>query len=196
MTGSMLGKSLFVGEAIELSAINAEKDAAAFSKWAEDPAFARRFNFGHFRPIPEHEMKKKLEEQLKKAEEKRDAYLFTVRKREGGDLIGFARISWMLSSHQVGGVYVDFGDPVDLDKYGNETLQLMLRYAFMEVNLHRVGVEFPAYETSMIALYEQNGFLREIQRREAVYHAGKYWDELVYALLKPEYKMKYEEVSK
>jgi RimJ/RimL family protein N-acetyltransferase len=192
----MLGKSLYLGETIELSAINAEKDAATFSKWAENPVFNRRINFGLFRPIPEHEMKKKLEEQLKKAEEKRNAYLFAVRKREGGDLVGFARISWMLPSHQVGAVYVDFGAADDMLAFGDETLQLMLRYAFMEVNLHRVGVVIPAHETEMIALYERKGFLREVQRREAVYHAGKYWDELEYSLLKPEYKAKFEEESK
>jgi len=196
MTGSILGKQLFIGKGVDLTSIDAEKDAATFSKWAEQPQFNRRFNFGMFRLIPEHEMKKKLAENLKKAEEKRNAFLFAVRKHDGGDLIGFARIIWILHAHQVGTLFIDFGEETDLIKHGAETLQMMLRYGFMEANLNRLDVTLPAYETEMIALYESKGFLREVQRREAAFHANRRWDELVYALLKPDFKKNNEEEQK
>ncbi len=196
MTGSILGKSLYVGEAIELSAIDAEKDAALFSQWTEQPAFNRHFNFGIFRPTAEHEMKKKLEELMKKIDEKRDAYFFVVRKREGNEPIGLAYIRHILHAHQVGSIHVDFGSDADLVKYGSEAMDMMLRYGFMEANMHRLGATLAGYETDMISLYESKGFLREVQRREAAYHAGRYWDEVIYAILKPEYKNRIEEASK
>jgi RimJ/RimL family protein N-acetyltransferase len=192
----MLGKSLFLGELVELSAIDAEKDAALLSQWTEQPAFNRHFNAGIFRPVAEHEMKKKLEELLKKIEEKRNAYFFVIRKREGKDAIGLACIREILHAHQVGSIHVDFGCDADLVKYGGEAMDMMLRYGFMEASLHRLGATLAGYETEMISLYESKGFLREVQRREAAYHAGRYWDEMIYAILKPEYKKHIEEAAK
>jgi RimJ/RimL family protein N-acetyltransferase len=149
-----------------------------------------------FRIIPEHEMKKTLAEKLKKAEEKRNAYYFAIRKKEDSALIGFACIGWTIPAHQVGGIQIDFGEEADLVKYGDETMRLMLRYGFMEAGLHRLMATFPTHETEQIALFERSGFLREVQHREAAYHAGRYWDKVEYALLKPEYKKKYHEEAK
>jgi RimJ/RimL family protein N-acetyltransferase len=191
----MIGKSLFLGEKVEFSAIDAEKDAATFTRWSMQPQFSRRFANGYFKPIPEHAMKKKLVEILKKSEEKRDAYLFAVRKRTEGDLIGFARIVEVLPTHQIANILIDFGNSADLAEYGPETMKLLLRYGFMEASLHRLGISLPAYDTEMIALYERFGFLREVQRREAVFHAGRYWDEVTYGLLKPDYKKALAEVQ-
>lgn len=192
----MLGRSLFVGQTVELTSIDAEKDAVIFSKWSELPNFNRRFNFGMFRLIPEYEMKKKLADQLKKAEEKRNAYLFGIRTKEEKSLIGFTRIVWILHTHQVGTIQIDFGTEEDLKKYGDEAMKMMLHYGFMEVSLHRIEATVPGYESELIALYERMGFLREVQRREAVFHSGRYWDEMVYALIKPEYKQKFVEEQK
>jgi RimJ/RimL family protein N-acetyltransferase len=192
----MLGKSLYLGEQIELSAIDAEKDAALFSQWSEQRAFNSHFTYGIFRPVAEHEMKKKLEELLKKIDEKRNAYFFVVRKREGSEPIGLAWIRNILHAHQVGSIHVDFGSDADLVKYGSEAMDMMLRYGFMEASLHRLDAALAGYETEMISLYESKGFLREVQRREAAYHAGRYWDEMIYAILKPEYKKRIEEAAK
>jgi RimJ/RimL family protein N-acetyltransferase len=63
----------------------------------------------------------------------------------------------------------------------------------MEVNLHRISSPVPGYETKMIALYERNGLIREVQRREAVYHDGTYYDEYEYGILKPDYKKRNQE---
>jgi len=141
-------------------------------------------------------MKKLLTDKLKKAEEKRNAYYFCIRKHDNAELVGFARILDVLSPHQVGFLHIDFGSEADLDQYGEETLCMMLRYGFMEANLHRLEVSAPAYETRWIELLEKNGFLREVQRREAVFHNGQYFDDLVYGMVKPDYKKLFVEVEK
>jgi RimJ/RimL family protein N-acetyltransferase len=184
----MLGKSLYIGETIDLTSVDTEKDAAMFSKWTQDPVFFRGFQDGYFRLIPEFEMKKKLAEKLKKAEEKRDAYYFCVRKHETSELIGFVRIIWVLHSHQVGFIHIDFGSNADFDQYADEALKMILRYGFMEASLHRLEMVIPSYEGKLVNLLERHGFLREVQRREAIFHGGQYYDELAYALLKPDYK--------
>ena len=65
---------------------------------------------------------------------------------------------------------------------------MTLRYAFMELSLHRLTLFIPSYNEAEIDLYEKAGFLRESQRRQAVFYDGKYYDELVYSLLRPEWK--------
>jgi len=133
---------------------------------------------------------------LKKAEERRHSYYFAIRLSEGGDLIGFTCIVWVLHTHQTARFFIDFNKEENLLAHGDETLKLMLRYAFMEVSLHRLATVVSTYETSLILLLERFGFLREVQRREAVFHDGQYFDELDYALLKPEYKKTIEEETK
>ncbi|MHC1739612.1 MAG: GNAT family N-acetyltransferase [Anaerolineaceae bacterium] len=184
----MIGVSLFSGKTVELTAINIEKDAATLAKWTLRPAVFQRMVSGNYHAVTEAEMKKHLTEILKKAEEKRNSFYFTVRLREDQKLIGYAQIPWFFQAHQAGQVYVDFGEESDLITYGDETLQLIVHYGFMEVNLYRLAAAIPAYETEMVELFERNGFLREVQRRDAVFHNGQYFDELEYAQLINEYK--------
>jgi len=58
-----------------------------------------------------------------------------------------------------------------------------------------VSVHLPAYRAREMEMYEEAGFLRESQRRQAVFHNGEYYDELVYSLLRPEWKKMLVEVA-
>ena len=184
----MIGVSLFAGKKVELTAVEVEKDASALSKWVLRPSAFQHILTGNYHAVKESEMKKRLTDLLKKAEEKRSSYFFSVRTLSECKLIGFAQIPWIFQSHQTGRIAVDFGSDDDLAAYGDETLQLLQHYAFMEVNLYHLSTSIPAYEAATISLYERNGFLLEVRRREANYHQGKYFDELDYAQLRPEFQ--------
>jgi RimJ/RimL family protein N-acetyltransferase len=191
----MIGKSLFNGELIELTALDAEKDAELVSSWTSDQEFVKRIFDGPFRQYPAFELKKKLKEKLKKAEEQRNAYFFAVRTKEKSEMVGLLRFGWIWGAQQSGRIFLDFENKAALEIYGEETLHIALRYAFMELSLYRLWVELTASNPDELTLYEKAGFLREVQRREASFHEGKYYDELGYALLKPEWKKMQEEVQ-
>ncbi len=183
----MIGKSLYLGEKIRLTALDVEKDASTLSKWTDQHAFDRRINFGMYRLISEYEMKKLLADKLKKAEEGGRELYFAVRLVSEDDLVGLAKIMDIYAANQVGNLQVDFGEPADLLRYGDELVEMMVRYSFMEISLYRLQVFCSAYETDLMALLERHGFMKDVQRREAVFHSGKYWDTYIYGILRGEY---------
>ncbi len=69
---------------------------------------------------------------------------------------------------------------------GKEALGLMIKYAFEKMNLHRLWAEIIEYNGASIQLFEKYGFQLEGKHREAKYSKGKYWDVLLYGLLKTE----------
>jgi RimJ/RimL family protein N-acetyltransferase len=140
-------------------------------------------------------MKKKLKEDLKKAEERRNQYFFGIREKGKDDLIGVLSFHWVQTSSQVGHLRMNFGEKDHAKEYAQEVLALALRYAFMELSLHRVTAQTQGHREDEIKLLEQAGFLRESQRRQAVFQDGKYRDELVYGLLRNEWKERNKEVQ-
>jgi RimJ/RimL family protein N-acetyltransferase len=101
---------------------------------------------------------------------------------------------WIWSSQQTGRLFLFFEDELSLRQYGEESLNLGMRYAFMELSLHRLWTELSDHNPVKLEIFEHAGFLREVQRKEARFFDGKYYDQLDYALLKPEWKKLQEEV--
>jgi RimJ/RimL family protein N-acetyltransferase len=64
----------------------------------------------------------------------------------------------------------------------------------MELSLHRLWTELSEHNPQKMLLFEKAGFLREVQRKEALFFDGKYFDQLDYSILKPEWKKLQEEV--
>jgi|GEM_PF-1058492 len=195
MENAMIGKSLFTGEHVELTELDPEKDSLLFSTWTSHPVFARKMFHQPFKPRPVSELKKKLQEMLKEADESHHAIYFAVRKLDSPDLIGLLWFPWLDATHQTSTMHLSFGTEQDFDSYAGETLKLALYYAFMELSLHRVVVSIRADEPKWMELLEQSGFLREVLRRENVFSQGRYFDEYLYALMKSEWKQKLSEVT-
>lgn len=72
--------------------------------------------------------------------------------------------------------------------YGSESLRLLLDYAFLELNLHRVSLRVFAFNDKAVALYEKIGFKREGVSRQAVFRKGQWHDILHMGILQEEYK--------
>ena len=191
----MDNRSLFDGENIVLTAIDPEKDAQSYAKWSLSPEISRHVFDGFFRPRSAAATKKQLKEDLKKAEEKRNQYYFAIREKGKEELIGLMVFPWVQASSQVAHLRILFDDNDNPPRFSKEVLALALRYAFMELSVHRVSAEVCGYCEDDIHLYESAGFLRETQRRQAVFHQGQYHDELVYGLLREEWKRRNTEVK-
>ncbi len=189
----MINRTLFINGKIKFTALDPEKDSETLSDWTGSPSFVSHYFDGFFRPYMVSEVKKKMKEMLKKASESNSRYVFAIRESGAGSLVGLVKIGYVSGSNQSTHLYLDLVDEF-FAQHAESALHLALQYIFMELSLHRVSVTIPAYNEDEIALYEMAGFLRESQRRQAVYHDGKYYDELVYGLLRPEW-MKLQEVA-
>jgi RimJ/RimL family protein N-acetyltransferase len=191
----MIGTSLFIGKQIELTALNPEKDSEALSGWSADQEFVKEFMGGDYRPYSASELKKAISEKIKKADERASAYYFAIRPIGKDEIVGVLVFGWLWSSQQTGRLFLFFEDENALKQFGEEALNLGLRYGFMELSLHRLWTELSEHNTVKLEIFEKIGFLREVQRREGLFFDGKYYDQLDYAMLKPEWKHLQQEVK-
>jgi len=72
--------------------------------------------------------------------------------------------------------------------YGKEALTVLLNYAFLELNLHRVSLRVFSFNDKAISLYKKLGFQHEGTCKEAVFRNGKWHDIEMFALLQNNYK--------
>src|SRR5579875_358814 len=103
-------------------------------------------------------------------------------------LLGLGGIDGILPFQGVGDLSVALGRPYWGQGYGREALTLLLRFAFMELNLRRVGITVFDYNPRAIRLYERAGFVREGARRAYVVRDGKAHDMLLYGMLREEFR--------
>ncbi|MDR6899147.1 RimJ/RimL family protein N-acetyltransferase [Rhizobium miluonense] len=79
-------------------------------------------------------------------------------------------------------------DPALLGKgFGTEAIMLLLRHAFGEMELHRIGIRVLAYNQRAIRAYEKCGFVVEGRERETAYVNGSWHDDIMMGLLDREF---------
>lgn len=76
--------------------------------------------------------------------------------------------------------------------YGSEALILLLNYAFLEMNLHRVYLRVFSFNKKAIRLYEKLGFSHEGTSREALFREGVWHDIVHMGQLQSEYFKQHE----
>ena len=71
--------------------------------------------------------------------------------------------------------------------FGREAVELILNYAFHELNLHRIGLRIPADDTPAWEAAERVGATREIVFRGQIDRDGRAEDLYAYGMLRSEY---------
>ncbi len=180
-----LATSLFDGQKIRLAPRDPEHDPEIEAQWTQDPEYLHNVEPGPALPHSPQFIKKRYEEDVK---DKRH-FVFALRTRADDRLIGFAALRWHEWTHQTAFLSLAIGKAEDRDRgYEAEALELMLRYAFMELNLHRVNAIVLEHNQAWLRLLERAGFQIEVRRREAIRHAGRRWDALHLGLLRKEWE--------
>ncbi|WP_313691291.1 GNAT family N-acetyltransferase [Halorarum halobium] len=72
--------------------------------------------------------------------------------------------------------------------YGSDAAARMVRYAFEDRNLRRVGARLGSFNDASAALLESLGFEHEGTLREAAWFRGEYHDVLRYGLLREDWR--------
>ena len=72
--------------------------------------------------------------------------------------------------------------------YGTDAIITLLRFAFGEMNLHRVWLHVFEFNDRGIACYRKCGFQEEGRLREHYYAEGRYWDSIVMGILRNEFE--------
>jgi RimJ/RimL family protein N-acetyltransferase len=179
---------LFEGKLICLAPIDHERDPEIVSGWSHNAAYLRMLDPKPARPLSQVQVKKQYEAVEKEIEESKNLFYFAIHSlpTEGQPerLLGFVKLGWIDWAHGNGVIQIGIGDPSDWGKgYGSDTLRLIMRFAFSELNLHRLTARVPEYNLAALALFRKTGFVEEVRRREAFQRDARRWDDIHLGLL-------------
>lgn len=176
---------LFRGERVRLVALDPEADAEAFARWSRDSEYLRLFDSIPARPESARQLARNLEAWL--APEA--TFLFTIRTLADDRLIGLIEIEGIRWPHGEGGLSIGLGEREYWGRgYGAEALRLILRFAFGELNLHRVSLDVFEYNPRAIRAYEKAGFVVEGRARQYLHRDGRRWDLIYMGILREEWE--------
>ena len=177
-------ENLFRGKLVRL-APSTREEAEAFARWSHDPDYMRNQDTDYARPFTAET----YIERFNPGRESPNGVMFHLRTVEDDRLIGFVAIHSIEWNNQVGLLAIGIGDPNYRGHgYGADALRLILRYAFDELNLHRVGLDVISNNTAAIRAYERAGFKQEGIQREAVCRDGQRHGRVIMGILRDEWK--------
>lgn len=187
-----LATSLYIGKLVRLTSIELDKDPAILAEWSKEATLARMLDLTPARPLAPEQVKKQLEKIEKAVEEEKNLFYYHIRPLGEEKLVGWGKIYWILWSSQIGCLQMAIGPAEQKQGYGSEAWSLLLRFAFDELNLHRLTVSLPEYNLNGIKFVSKFGFSEEVRRREVICRAGRRWDSLQFGLLRSEWSVNHE----
>jgi RimJ/RimL family protein N-acetyltransferase len=180
--------SLYAGRLVRLSPLDHEIDPPVIAGWTKDPQI-RSVLADVARPFSAEAVRKLLEKVEKEMEESKDLFHYALRLKEDNRLVGLARIFWIDFHNGTGVLNLGIGNASDRRHgFGSDALNLLLRFGFNDLNLHRLSTWSGADNQAFIQMTGKAGFVEEARRREAVFHDGRYWDQILMGMLRPEWE--------
>ncbi|HRF93714.1 MAG TPA: GNAT family protein [Aggregatilineales bacterium] len=180
--------NLLKGEKVRLGALNKD-DLPTYQKWFSNSEFQRLLNSDPAMPKTLDSITTWYESASKN---KDDEYVFGIRALDDDRLLGNCSIFDMShnSHNAIVGIYI--GEPSEWGKgYGSDAMNVLVRFAFMDLNLHRLELNVFSYNPRAIKSYEKIGFVREGVLRETLYRDGTYHDIHVMGILRREWMAKH-----
>ncbi len=175
----MFKDSLFRGTLVRLAAALPE-DQAIVARWSQNDEYLRLADDDPARPAAPS-----TESPMPPSH---DSFGFSLRTLVDDVLIGQAglfNIKWTNRTVMLG---IVIGEPDYWGKgYGGDAMNLLVSYAFRELNLYRVGLEVISYNTRAVRCYEKAGFVQEGTRRSMILRDGQRYDSLLYSILYEEW---------
>ncbi|MFK4300849.1 MULTISPECIES: GNAT family N-acetyltransferase [unclassified Paenibacillus] len=173
-------ENLFYGDRIKLSAVR-EEDAETMFKWGEDAEYLRNVDTDLALPYT-------LKQMESEGSPSSNEVYFRLRTLADDVLIGFVAIHGIEWNNRIGQLAIGIGNTDYRGKgYGAEAVRLILRYAFYELNLNRVGLDVIEYNEQAIRTYEKAGFQLEGRVRSAVLRDGNSYDRIMMGMLYSEW---------
>ncbi|HZY42315.1 MAG TPA: GNAT family protein [Anaerolineae bacterium] len=179
-----MSTNLFTGQLVRLAALNLETDTESFARWDRDSEYMRLLDSDAYRLLTAKQIKEHIEKEL--TEE--DTIQFTVRTLAEDQLIGFVALDGIRWSHGDAFAAIGIGNRAYWGQgYGTDAMRLLLRYAFSELNLHRVSLDVFDYNPRAIRSYEKAGFAVEGRQRQTLKRDGQYHDFVFMGVLRADW---------
>lgn len=174
-----------VGERIVLREYQIE-DLPYARAWANDPAATEMLSSSFLMPRT-YDMTENYYRSVLSGSN--PGYHFVIAHRESQTYIGQIDLTDVNQVNRCASLGIVIGAPKERGQgYGREAIALLLGYAFLEANLHRIELMVHAGNLRAIKCYEACGFQREGVRRESHFGHGKYHDIVQMGILRPEWE--------
>jgi RimJ/RimL family protein N-acetyltransferase len=182
-----MNHSLFQGELVRLGAADAKRDAEYIAKASREAEYSRLLDSDPAVPTSVKALEAELEEEL----EEQDSITFVIYTLDGDKAIGFIGLNAISWNNRDSWVGIGIWDPEYRGKgYGTDAMRLVLRYAFTELNLHRVTLGVFEYNPRAQRSYQKAGFTLEGRVRQELNRNGQRWDGLYMGILRQEWEEK------
>ncbi len=168
------------GERVNLRAIE-RTDLPTFVRWFNDPDIVQHLTL--YLPMSLAEEERWFEQQLTD----KSKHILAIETEDGIHIgnVGLHDLNWKDRNAVLG---IVIGDKEFWGRgYGTDAVLTMLRFAFEELNLHRVSLIIYDHNHRAIRCYEKCGFLDEGRDREAQFSGGKYHDDIRMSILASEF---------
>ena len=179
-------KDIFSGKLVRLSAFDPQEMSKAIARWNVNSEYIRLLD-SSARPMKsEKSLAKWMEKELEELAV--ENYYFSIRTLAEDKLIGeigLDVVNWPGRDAFVG---LGIGETDYWSKgYGTDVMNVLLRFAFTEINLRRVTLTVFEYNPRAIRSYEKAGFRHEGRLRSLLNREGRRWDELFMGILRDEW---------
>lgn len=117
-----------------------------------------------------------------------DAKGYMIEHKETGKVVGIISLINIDYKNRSAECIIDIGSK-DMwgQGIGSDAMSLILKFAFTELNLHRVYLQVFDFNERAIKLYEKMGFTHDGRFREALYRFGEWHDIVIMSILNKEY---------
>jgi RimJ/RimL family protein N-acetyltransferase len=181
--GAIMNYDVFKGELVRLAAIDTETIGPVLSHWLQDTEFSRLEDTEPVKVFSPKQVQITFEKILS------DGYFFAIHALADDKLIGMIDLSGFDWPGRNAWVGVGLGDREYWGKgYGTDVMHVLLRFAFHELNLHRVNLNVFEYNPRAIRCYEKVGFKHEGRMRSALNRDGRRWDLVYMGILRSEWE--------
>jgi RimJ/RimL family protein N-acetyltransferase len=155
------------------------------NRWFEDGELFRLLD-ERVAKIPTVENTKEFIEKINK-----EGFIFGIHSRKDLTLIGFVGLGLINFYAREAWVGISIGDHGDQGRgYGTDAMNVIVRFAYFELNLNRISLNVFKYNNRGIKAYEKAGFKLEGRERESICRDGKWCDTLYMGILRKDWEEK------
>jgi methionyl-tRNA formyltransferase len=177
----MGGKQTLKSQQVYLTPLT-EVDLPEIFKWNNDQE--RVIINAQYKPVQEDQYHDLFQEIQKST----DAIFFGIRCIQTNKLIGFCQLDNIDMINKNAELCIQIRDLSERNKsYGTEAVNILLGFAFNDLEIHRVYLHVLSTNFPAIRTFEKNGLIQEGLLRQAAFVNGEFLDEVFMAILKSGY---------